>query len=374
MNVAVAGASGFVGRRLVTRLVEDGHGVRALGRRAGTLPPAPAVQPIVVDLEDRAALVGALTGCEAAYYLVHSLAEGSDFAGRDRRLAEAFGEAASEAGVGRIVYLGGLGEGDLSDHLSSRQEVGACRGGAGVPVVELRAAVILGSGSASFEMLRYLTERLPAMVCPRWIRTEVQPIGESDLLDHHLIGSLTNPVVVRDPEPARAPFDGAGQGVADAIEPALARQAEEMPSLLFDLAAGTTDGIEAMRSGVAVEPAHLAGARRDLHKGGGDLAWYGWAWRLRIWLGRPFGERLALRRPEPMEAGSRLDWWTVEQLSPGCLVLNTRDWFTGEAWLGNRVVTEPSPAVEQVGALRPFGLRGVVYWKLLEPVHRLVSR
>ena len=111
------------------------------------------------------------------------MAGGSGFPARDLELAASFGAAAGEAGVGRLVYLGALGAGPLSEHLASRQEVGAALGATGIPVVELRAAVVIGSGSASFEMLRYLTERLPFMVCPRWVRTRVQPIAESDLLD-----------------------------------------------------------------------------------------------------------------------------------------------------------------------------------------------
>src|SRR4051794_41125653 len=108
---------------------------------------------------------------------------GASFRERDFELASTFGKAAARAGVGRLVYLGGLGDDPTSEHLASRQEVGAALGAAGVPVVELRAAVVLGSGSISFEMLRYLTERLPAMVCPRWVRTSIQPIAERDLLD-----------------------------------------------------------------------------------------------------------------------------------------------------------------------------------------------
>ena len=120
------------------------------------------------------------------------MAGGTGFEARDRELAEAFGRAATSAGVGRIIYLGALGRGDLSTHLVSRQEVGAVLAASGVPVVELRAAVILGAGSISYEMLRSLTERLPVMVCPRWITTRLQPLAESDLLDY-LAGSLVAP-------------------------------------------------------------------------------------------------------------------------------------------------------------------------------------
>ncbi len=121
------------------------------------------------DVLDAASLAPALAGIEIAYYLVHSLGAGRDFHDRDMRAARAFGEAAAAAGVGRIIYLGGLGDatGALSEHLRSRQDTGATLGAAGVPVTEFRAAVIVGSGSVSFEMIRYLTERVPVMVCPQ---------------------------------------------------------------------------------------------------------------------------------------------------------------------------------------------------------------
>lgn len=174
----MAGATGFVGRALAAELVGRGHDVVALSRHEARLPGAITR---AVDVGDEAALGDALGGCDAAYYLVHSLGAG-DFRRRDLRLAEGFGRAAAAAGVDRIVYLGGLGDDPESDHLTSRQEVGVALGDAGVPVVELRAAVILGARSISFEMLRYLTERLPVMVCPRWVRTAIQPVSLGDVL------------------------------------------------------------------------------------------------------------------------------------------------------------------------------------------------
>src|SRR5579883_1132890 len=148
----------------------------------------PGVEGRAVDVADPVALRTALDGCDAAYYLVHSMAAG-DFRDLDRRLAEGFGRVAGAAGVARIIYLGGLGLDPESEHLVSRQEVGTALGSGGVPVVELRAAVVLGAGSISFEMLRYLTERLPFMVCPRWVRTAIQPIALEDVL-RYLVGAL----------------------------------------------------------------------------------------------------------------------------------------------------------------------------------------
>jgi hypothetical protein len=169
----------------VSALTGTGHDVIAIARRA---PQLPGAEGRAVDVADGVALRDVLEGCHAAYYLVHSLAAG-DFRERDLRLAESFGRASGSAGVGRIVYLGGLGHEPDSEHLASRQEVGIALAAGGVPVVELRAAVLLGAGSISFEMLRYLTERLPFMVCPRWVRTAIQPIAASDAV-RYLVGAL----------------------------------------------------------------------------------------------------------------------------------------------------------------------------------------
>ena len=188
-RAAVVGANGFVGRNLVPHLVDHGWTVRARVRGAD-VEDRDHVEVRPAEVGDTAAVTEALTGCGVAYYLVHAMAGGEGFADRDKSLARSFAEAASAAGVGRIVYLGALGHEPLSTHLASRQEVGALLGSTGVPVVELRAAVVLGAGSISFEMIRYLTERLPMMVCPRWVDTPTQPIALSDLLDY-LCGSAT---------------------------------------------------------------------------------------------------------------------------------------------------------------------------------------
>ena len=198
VHLTVIGSTGFVGRILVPHLAAAGHDVTAVSRREreGTdtdTGPVPgefgAVHHLAVDAGDEHAMTAALAGSDAAFYLVHSMA-GIDFRSRDLALATAFGRAAANAGIGRIVYLGALGDDPASEHLMSRQEVGTALGAAGVPVVELRAAVVVGSGSISFEMLRYLTERLPFMVCPRWVRTRLQPIAAEDLLTY-LERSLT---------------------------------------------------------------------------------------------------------------------------------------------------------------------------------------
>lgn len=196
----VTGATGYVGGRLVSRLLEAGHRVRILARDPARLSGRPwlgKVEVAVGDVLVPATLAPALAGVSAAFYLVHSMRSGADFERRDVEAARAFGAAAREAGVGRIVYLGGLGDpgSDLSHHLRSRQECGAALGAAGVPVTELRAGVIVGSGSVSFEMIRYLTERLPAMICPRWVYTRAQPIAIRDVLAY-LLATLSTPASV----------------------------------------------------------------------------------------------------------------------------------------------------------------------------------
>jgi uncharacterized protein YbjT (DUF2867 family) len=183
----VTGATGYVGGRLVPALLQDGHEVRCLTRVADRLRDLPwreRVEVIEGDVLDRQALLDAFDDVDVAYYLVHALGSGRDFEESDRRAARTFAAAADDRGVKRIVYLGGLAPAgvELSPHLRSREEVGETFLGAGTPAAVLRAAVILGSGSASFEMLRYLTERLPAMVTPRWVRNRIQPIAIGDVI------------------------------------------------------------------------------------------------------------------------------------------------------------------------------------------------
>jgi len=197
--VLVTGVTGYIGGRLVPELLKAGYAVRALARHPERLRDQPwrdaeGVEVVKGDASDPESLVSAMQGVDVAYYLIHALGTGRDFAARDRHTARIFGEAARTAGVSRIVYLGGLyPEGErLSDHLASRKEVGDILLASGVPTAVLQAAVILGSGSASFEMLRYLTERLPVMVTPKWLGSRIQPIAVRDVL-HYLVGSASMP-------------------------------------------------------------------------------------------------------------------------------------------------------------------------------------
>ncbi|MEV6044048.1 SDR family oxidoreductase [Streptomyces xanthochromogenes] len=196
----VTGATGYIGGRLVPELLAAGHRVRCLARAPEKLRDYPWVGDVEVvrgDVKDAASVAAALQDVEVAYYLVHGLGTGRDFEDTDRTCAQTFADAAEAAGTKRIVYLGGLTPNgvrpeDLSPHLRSRAEVGEIFLRSSVPSVVLRAAVVIGSGSASFEMLRYLTERLPVMVTPSWVGTRIQPIGVRDVL-RYLTGSASVP-------------------------------------------------------------------------------------------------------------------------------------------------------------------------------------
>jgi uncharacterized protein YbjT (DUF2867 family) len=434
MRIAVAGATGFIGRALVPALLQAGHEAVALARHPSPVAGATSHK---VDIADADALRVALSGCGAAYYLVHSLERG-DFRSRDRQLAQTFGEAAASASVRRIVFVGGLGEQPESEHLISRQETGRALGLAGVPVVELRAAVVLGTGSISFEMLRYLTERLPVMVCPRWVRTRIQPVALQDMLgylleslgvapaiyeiggaevttyrdmistfasarglrkrrivdvpyltprlssywvdlvtpverhvSHSLIDSLVTEVVVRDAARTEAAFSVRPIGVYEAISRALDDQAIEVELGLLDRNSGLADGVYSEQVSLATSPGEADAIDADLERIGGSYEWYGLplAWRVRRAIGFIVGERWGLRRPSSIRAGERVDWWTIARRRQRELVLRGVGWLAGDAWLGWRC---DERSLVQVGALRPKGVPGLLYWKLLQPIHRRV--
>lgn len=200
-RVAVVGATGYVGGRLTPLLLDRGHMVRAIARSAAKLACRPwggrdNLEIAAADVLDLASLTTALQGCDAAFYLVHSMSPGKeDFAERDRRAAANMAQAAHAAGLSRIIYLSGLGEDKpgASKHLRSRSECARLLQAGRVPVTVLRAAQILGAGSASFEILRYLADRLPIMITPRWVFTQAQPIAIRDVL-HYLAGCLDEPL------------------------------------------------------------------------------------------------------------------------------------------------------------------------------------
>lgn len=206
----VTGATGYIGARLVPRLLHDGWTVRVLVRDPGKVRDRPWFDDVEVnegDATDDASLDRALTGVDVAYYLLHSMDGQGDFVERDRAMSTTFSAAAERAGTPRIVYLSGLHpEGELSPHLASRVEVGEVLLRSTVPTVVLQAAIIVGSGSTSFEMLRHLTRRLPAMLAPRWVKNRIQPIAIRDVL-HHLVSAA------RLPEGTNRTFDIGGPDI-----------------------------------------------------------------------------------------------------------------------------------------------------------------
>lgn len=196
-RILLTGASGYVGGRLLRELESQGYRVRCLARRPEALKQkvGPSTEVVAGDVLDRPSLDSALRGIDAAYYLVHSMNSSGSFEEADRQAALNFGQAAKAAGVERIIYLGGLGRDEeaLSPHLRSRQEVGQILQQSGVPVLEFRASIIIGSGSLSFEMIRSLVERLPVMITPRWVNVPAQPIAIDDVLEY-LLAALQLPV------------------------------------------------------------------------------------------------------------------------------------------------------------------------------------
>jgi uncharacterized protein YbjT (DUF2867 family) len=197
MNVLVTGVTGYLGSRLVPRLLVDGHSVRVLTRDRTKLARHAwhdRVEVVEGDASSYDVLTRALDGIDVAYYLLHSMDGRRGFVERDRELATTFGQAAHAAGTTQIVFMSGLHpDGELSPHLASRVEVGEILMGSGVPTAVLQAAVILGSGSASFEMLRHLTRRLPVMLTPKWLDNRIQPVAVRDVL-HYLAAAVDLPV------------------------------------------------------------------------------------------------------------------------------------------------------------------------------------
>lgn len=260
----VAGASGHVGSRLVRALERPGVEVRAVSRSGGEGVTAG-------DVADRESMLELLTGVDVAYYLVHSLALAGDFGEDERRAAETFAKAAREREVGRLVYLGGIVHGDdLSSHLASRREVGEILRGSGIPTIEFRTSIVVGAGSASFELVRDLVDALPVLVGPDWLDNPAQPIGVDDVvaylaaaLDVSLEGSVVYEIGGADRATYRDLVDEIARGrgrpgiLASLPVPPLPFEASALPERLAELvperARLAANLLESLRYGTAVE-------------------------------------------------------------------------------------------------------------------------
>ena len=438
-RILLTGASGYIGRRLLRSLEEAGHPVRCLARHPERVAAGrPTTEVVRGDCLDEASLVAAMADIEQAYYLVHSMGTGADFAALDRQAAANFSRAAARAGVRRIVYLGGLGESpdSLSAHLKSRIETGAVLRAAGVPVVEFRASIVIGAGSLSFEMIRALVERLPVMICPRWVTTETQPIAIDDVLAY-LKAAIELPDgtdrifeiggaevvsygdMMREyarqrglhrlliPVPILTPhLSGLWLGL---VTPAQARIGRELveglrnPTIVRSPAASEAFAIRPMPMRAAfaraieedaqhyrkidartvVVDAVPAQAFAPIRRIGGDTGWYfgDLLWRLRGWLDRWVGGAGMPRQRRDAEdcvVGDTIDGWHVEAYEPDRLLrLAAGMKLPGRGWLEFRVspVGDGSRSlVSQTASFDPKGVGGRLYWYAVLPLHAIIFR
>ena len=435
-DVLLTGATGYIGGRLLRHLEEAGRAVRCLARQPEKVTPGrPTTEVVQGDCLDEISLSRALAGVHSAYYLVHSMAAGSHFAELDRRAAENFGHAAARAGVRRIVYLGGLGDdlGAPSAHLKSRAETGEALRSGGVPVVEFRASIVIGAGSLSFEMIRALVERLPVMVCPRWVDTLTQPIAIDDVVAYLAsaldlpegpgrvfeIGGpevvsygdlmrqyarlrglrrLLLPVPVLTPRlsglwlalvtPAQAQVGRAlveGLRSATVVRSPTARETfpiRPMPlHTAFQKAIDDGGGswkVDSREMVVNVPPAQAFAPVRRI---GGAAGWYfgNHLWKIRGWLDRWFGGASMNRGRRDQECcvvGDVIDGWTVAAYEPDRLMRLVADMkLPGRGWLEFAV----SPLdggrrsrIRQTATFDPRGLLGRFYWNAILPIHALM--
>ena len=437
--ILLTGASGYIGSRLLRVLEEGGCSVRCLARQPERVAAGRATTDVVAgDCLDEASLDAAMKGVDQAYYLVHSMSSGPGFAARDRQAAANFGRAARRAGVRRIIYLGGLGDDSdsLSTHLKSRGETGDALRDSGVPVVEFRASIVIGAGSLSFEMIRALVERLPAMICPRWVDTCTQPIAIDDVLaylraalalpeDRQGVFEIGGPEVIsygnimREyarlrglrrllvPVPVLTPrLSGLWLGL---VTPAQARVGRALveglrnPTVVRSSAALETFAIRSMTlrealvraideggaaqfetdGRLAVVDAQPAQAFAPIRRIGGAAGWYfGDAlWRLRGWIDRRLGGvgmPRTRRDPDDCLVGDVIDGWRVEAYEPHRLLrLSAGLKLPGRGWLEFRVDPLDGGArslIRQTAVFDPRGVAGRLYWYGVLPLHAFVFR
>jgi lipocalin/uncharacterized protein YbjT (DUF2867 family)/ligand-binding SRPBCC domain-containing protein len=436
--ILLTGASGYIGNRLLRVLEEGGCTVRCLARRPERVTTLrPTTEVMLGDCLDEASLVAAMKGVDQAYYLVHSMAAGRGFETLDREAAVTFGRVAARVGVRRIIYLGGLGDDRraLSTHLQSRVETGHILRSSGVPVVEFRASIVIGAGSVSFEMIRALVERLPAMVCPRWVDTWTQPIAIDDVLAYlraaldlpeggEGIFEIGGPEVLSYgdimrayakqrglrrlliPVPVLTPrLSGLWLGLVTPAQARIGRALVEglrHRTVVHSTAARLTFAVDPLPlsaaltraiaedgsaykhdSRVAVVDAPPARAFAAIRRIGGVTGWYfaDALWRLRGWIDARLGgigmPRLR-RHPEECAVGDVIDGWRVEAYEPDRLLrLAAGLKLPGRGWLEFRV--EPldggsGSLIRQTATFDPHGVGGRMYWYAVFPLHALIFR
>ncbi len=437
-SVLLTGATGYIGGRLLRRFEQRGRPVRCLVRQPARLGPTRATTEVVQgDCLDEGTLDRALAGIDTAYYLVHSMAAERDFADADRRAAGNFGRAAARAGVRRIVYLGGLTDATAwpSRHLKSRADTGEALHASGVPVVEFRAGIVVGAGSLSFQMIQALVERLPLMICPRWIATLTQPIAIGDVLAYleaavdlpegvrgvFEIGGpevvsygemmrqyarlrglrrLLVPVPVLTPRlsglwlalvtPTHARVGRAlveGLKNATVVRSTTARETFRIePTPLRDaflqaIDEGSAGSMKTDTRTVVVDvPQALAFA--PVQRIGGAAGWYfgQFLWSARGWLDRCLGGvgmTRGRRDAESCVVGDVIDGWTVEACEPDRLLRLSADFkLPGRGWLEFEVtpVGATRSRIRQTATFAPRGLLGRAYWYGSLPLHAVMFR
>lgn len=433
--ILVTGATGYVGGELLKALLAAGYRVRCLARRPEALKAQQAAGAEVVagDVLDASSVRAAMEGVDSAYYLVHSMGSAGSFEERDRAAAQVFGDTAREAGVRRIIYLGALGSANekLSPHLRSRQEVGKILRSSGVPVIEFRASIIIGSGSLSFEMIRALVERLPIMIVPRWVSVPTQPIAISDVLSY-LIAALDLPPgtsrvfeiggadrttyggLMREyarqrglkrlivPVPVLSPrLSSLWLGLVTPLHVRVGRRLVESirhPTVVEDNSALAQFNIRPSGFREAIRVALSQGRQGWLFDSrlitvdappetvfnticriGGETGWYyaNWLWRLRGALDRlagGVGLRRGRRDPDHLRVGDPVDCWRVEAVEPGRrLRLIAEMKLPGRAWLEFEVTGDSQRStICQTVTFDPRGLLGRAYWYSIYPLHQLV--
>ena len=435
--VLIAGATGYVGGELLTKLLGAGYPVRCLARRPEALreKALPGLEVVEGDVLNFASVRTAMAGVSSAYYLVHSMGSNQSFEEQDRTGSQNFANAARHAGVQRIIYLGGLGRSSdqLSTHLRSRQEVGEILRSAGVPVIEFRASVVIGSGSLSFEMIRALVERLPVMIAPRWVSVDAQPIAIADLLAY-LLAALDHPIdaskIFEIGGSDRVSYGGLMREYArqrglkrlvisvplltprlsslwlGLVTPLYVRVGRKLidsirhstvvedPSALTEFDIRPCGFREAISAAINTDKRHLKTDSRMIHVNasradafvpirriGGASGWYyaNWLWQLRGWMDRlvgGVGMRRGRRDQDSLRVGDILDFWRVEAFdSDRLLRLVAEMKLPGRATLEFEVTGDSTGSViRQTATFDPVGLLGRAYWYSVLPFHHYVFR